>query len=275
VGCGLQESENTNQHERNNMTKQSSKLIALTAMFGLIASSLGCRSYHYCFRNASDSTSNRNDIKIHSDFPLDDQVVDLHKEVTFTISGTFKSEAGHQWFFNGSPITAESAPALGVTGYESNMLKITSASLTNCGFYSYENEPMDDRDGKKRKVSQTAELQIVYHPVVSPRMLGARSLQTVTVVYGTPIAGGGGNGTGCPGPYCGYANYSVSCPFTNGGQAYVTDNPGNAVVYHYGVPATNWGCGSNILPSPYPYRFKVFFKTSVPTGPYALTLVPN
>ena len=102
----------------------------------------------------------------------------------------------------------------------------------------------------------------------------AHTDQNVVVVYGTPVAGSGGSGTRCPGPYRGYVNYPGTWSMRNGGQATDGTGAGNPVVY-YGTPFTNMGCGPNVPANnanPF-YHFYIYFKGAVPSGPYPLKLV--
>jgi hypothetical protein len=112
------------------------------------------------------------------------------------------------------------------------------------------------------------------------------NLQNVPIVVsGRVIPGSGGEGTKCPGEYKGHVDFISQDPsggwyFRNGGQAYDSVDPSNTVVYHSGVPYTNYGCSSssntaNIPKSEYPYHFIIFFKNTVPSGTYELTMVTN
>ena len=234
------------------MTKQTSKIIAFAAVAGLVAGLTGCRTVRNG-QGETDLMQSHSGMEIRADYPLDSQIAELKQPVTFSIAGKFTRDTHHQWFFNGSLIDSNSAAALGVTGYDSPNLRIESASLANCGFYSYQNELANHC-----KSSATAQLLIVEH--------------TIIVVYGTPVAGGGSGTGSCPGTYKGYVQYPGSYYFPRGGQATDGGNSGNTVV-HYGVPFTNHGCSSSIPPSSYPYHFYIYFKNSVPSGPYPLKLV--
>lgn len=247
------------------MTKQSSKIIAFAAVAGLVAGLTGCRTVRNG-QSETDLMQSHSGMEIRADYPLDSQIAELKQPVTFSIAGKFTRDTHHQWFFNGSLIDSNSVAALGVTGYDSPNLRIESASLANCGFYSYQNELKNHSES-----SATAQLLIVEHQEARLQALSSVR-QTITVVYGTPVAGGGSGTGSCPGTYKGYVQYPGSYYFPRGGQATDGGNSGNTVV-HYGVPFTNHGCSSSIPPSSYPYHFYIYFKNSVPSGPYPLKLV--
>ena len=229
---------------------------------GLLAALTGCRC-----------TSCYSEKKV-ADYPLDNLVGEVSQPASFDIPGTFADNTVHRWFFNGSLIDSNAADALGITGYESPHLQIKSVTLQNCGFYTYSNQN-DSRGKFGHRSSATAQLLVAVHPETRLRAMAttASAAASATVVYGTPVAGSGGSGTTCPGPYKGYVNYSGSWKFPKGGQALDGNSAGNPVVY-YGVPFTNMGCGS-VPPSSYPYHFYIYFKGAVPSGPYPLKLEPN
>jgi hypothetical protein len=153
-------------------------------------------------------------------------------------------------------------------------LIIEKAKELHCGYYCYQNETVPVRPGDiiKRKVSETAELQMFSNCSI--------------VLSCLPKAGSSGGGTACPGPYIGFADYNNSNDpsggwyFPNGGQAFDPADPNHTctdtVVYHQGVPFTNRGCNTatNDIPaSVYPYHFTIYFKKTVPPVAYPLKLL--
>jgi hypothetical protein len=248
------------------MTKSTARLMLAAMLTGVIVGLTACR---FTGPSATLAASETEDPGTHKhNYPLDNQIVTNGTPASLVIPGDFPSAADqHRWFFNGAVIDAESAPALGVTNFDTQQLQIISASITNCGFYRYEN--------KSGRISETAQLLLA-----EPQPLAETNSMTpptTIVVYGTPI-GGGGTGTGCPGPYHGYVEYvnsqssSGGWLFLKGGQA-IDDGGLGACVVYYGVPFTNHGCGPNVPPSKYPYHFCIFFQGSVPAKPYPLKLV--
>src|ERR1039458_3893334 len=276
AGCGKQ-AKPTNL-KRNNMTKLISKIITLSAFAGLVAGLSGCRLVG---SGPQESVSTQPRIKSppEPDWPLGDQVVELGTNTTFKVNTGFmpwNRSRRPQWYFNGYPIDSITAPALGVQT-DGSQLRIDHVSLTNCGFYIYQDE---ESKGSHRKSSSTAELLVFSNSTVNVsdstiRMESASSaVQTITTVFGTPIGGQDGSGTaGCPGPYKGYVRYPGYFTFANGGTA--TDGTGaqNPVVY-YTIPFATPVCGATVpdRKSSELCYFYIFFKNSVPPGPYPLRL---
>src|ERR1017187_7222319 len=254
----------TNQPKGKYMNKKNSKKTALTAP----AKSVAGVPDHQAVNRRQDKrgSTQKHPAFLVPDLKLDDQVAVYGQSVTFGIKRKFPSTTRHRWFFNGSPIDAKFARALGVRGYDSPNLVIESADLINCGFYTYQNE-LPRKDGRfAQKTSATAQLWIARPEAAT----GA--LQTVVVVYGDVTPVGGHIGT-CPGRYVSYARYPAT-KFANGGLACDGKNANNAVVF-YGTPFTNRGCGIrcvNIPATPCYYIFCIFFKSQPPPGPYPLKL---
>ena len=154
------------------MTKLTSKITSLMVLAGFAASLAGCSMID---RKASSPSAH---------IPLDNQAVELGMPVNFDVGGRVNPDAKHHWIFNGSLIDEESAPALGVAGFDTPRLEIKKTSLDNCGFYSYEDEAGN--------ASETAQLLLTV-PQASTRMALESAAPAVTVVvYGTPVAGRGG-----------------------------------------------------------------------------------
>jgi hypothetical protein len=249
------------------MTTLSSNVIALAALTGVVASLVGCAS-----------TDGRHETSV-GKFPayaLPNQISEIRKPASFSVNEKFSHSPQNQWFFNGALIDSNSAPVLGVTDYDTPHLQITYVSPANCGFYIY-------RKYDSHKVSETAQLFVTERLSNRSELTPMAAIQTTTVVYGTPIAGKGGTtSTTCPGAYKGYVEYlnpgdptgAGSWAFPHGGQA--IDANGNWVVY-YGAPYSNHGCGPTIPAVPnFPnYHIYIFFKNSVPSGPYPITLIVN
>jgi len=227
-------------------------------------------------------------------YPLTNQLAAVNGRVKLTVPATdrdIRLRPYQQWFFNGFPLDAQSADALGVKGYNTSTLSIDQVKLINCGFYSYQNEndPQADKGPLSRAFSETSELLVVQsagpvQPTREEKELAAIAPPLGCVVYGTPVAGAGGVNGACPGKYVGYVEYdnpndpSEGWYLTNAtlnGMAFDNNllTHANTEVYYIGVPASNWACATNIPASKYPYHFRIYFKSgSVPSGAYGLTL---
>ena len=241
------------------MTKLASKIAAFAILMGLATGLTGCKSLGIASEHST--------VKLPA-YPLDNQVADLGKPASLHISGSRGDQ--HYWTFNGSLIDSESASALGVTGFDTSTLTITKTALKNCGFYVF-------HDGLGN-VSEASQLLVADRGNPSPRLALANIAQpSSVVVYGTPVAGGGGTGTACPGPYRGYVEYinyqtnSGLWAFPRGGTATDGSNANNTVVYYYGFPFTNHGCVP--MTKSGSYYFYIFFKGAVPSQPYPLKIV--
>jgi hypothetical protein len=276
--AGQKETANTN-NKRRNMIRHTLKVMAWIAIAGLVASSVGCRRE----RDSMVSPTTEG-------FPrhaLTNQIVQLHESFKFEVPATSIEILSHphqQWFFNGFPIDKDSAKMLGVTGFDTKTLSGEHAELINCGFYSYqnENEPELDKIPLSREFSETAQLLIISNHVHVEEALFIGGPPAGCVVYGIPIGGPGGIVNKCPGKYLGYVEYQNANDPSHGwyltdtnknGMAYDANPQAKTEVYYIGVPSTNWGCGTNIPASKYPYHFRIYFtKAPIPSGAYGLTL---
>jgi hypothetical protein len=104
------------------------------------------------------------------------------------------------------------------------------------------------------------------------------------VVFGTPLAGSGSQGT-CPGSYTGYVNYTKSLPqwgwapdTSNGNTIFTaTDTNRTNTKIQYGGAYGDNSCNQttvtvpNVPISPV-YRFTIYFTNNVPTNAYPITL---
>lgn len=238
---------------------------ALFSSVGLLAVLTACQPVH----EADDGK--RQDTEIRIKKQPQSQLVELRSPVEFTVEESVPrsfQRPTNRWFFNGNLIDGEVAGPLGLSNYDTPHLRINSASRTNVGFYSYLLEAEDEKGRIQSLHSGVVELMV---------FTGGHSPM---VVYGTPIAGPDGVGTSCPGPYVGYVCYtnandpSGGFYFKNGGTA-CDPNRKDTVVRYFGVPYTNSKCATNVPPSPYPYRFAIYFPSAMPSGPYPITLDPR
>jgi hypothetical protein len=240
-------------------------LAALFGLVGLLAALTACQSVH----DADNGKGRGTELHIKQQ-PLS-RLVEHGAPVEFTVEESvpkpFRSPT-HHWFFNGNLIDGDAAESLGLSSYNTPHLRVKNARPANVGFYSYLLEA-EDRNGCVHALQSGAAELMVFTGGHSP-----------TVVYGTPIAGPDGTGTSCPGPYVGYVSYtnpgdpSGGWYFKNGGAAYDA-NRRDTVVRYYGVPYTNSKCATNVPPSPYPYRFMIYFPANLPSGAYPITLNPK
>jgi hypothetical protein len=104
-------------------------------------------------------------------------------------------------------------------------------------------------------------------------------------VFGTPVAGSGGQSGGCPGQYVGYVIYVKPSPAwgwvpTAGTSLHTaTDtNRTDTWVVYTGRYGTDNGCAQTTVTIPHPpanpkYRFAVYFPNNLPTNAYPIQLV--
>jgi len=140
----------------------------------------------------------------------------------------------------------------------------------------------------KKQITPIITLAILAGAVV---LAGCSSTDTLirpndssVVVYGTPVSGGGSQGT-CPGHYVGYVNYTKTVaqgwgwePSTNATVYTASDGGGrtNTKVEYVGKKGDT-GCNQTSVTVPYPapsaaYRFTIYFTNNVPTTNYPLNL---
>jgi hypothetical protein len=240
-------------------------LSALFSSVALLAVLTACQSV----READDGKGQATEIRIKQQ--PQSKLVELRSPAEFTVEASVPKpfqRPTHHWFFNGNLIDGEAAGPLGLSNYDTPHLRIDSTSLTNVGLYSYLLEAEDGKGRAHFLHSSVVELMV---------FTGGHSPM---VVYGTPIAGSGGGGTGCPGPYVGYVRYSnVNDPsggfyFKKGGTAY-DPNRRDTKVRYYGVPYSNSKCATNVPTSSYPYTFAIYFRSDMPSGPYPIMLNPK
>lgn len=253
----------TTNRAKTSMKKQVLHLLAFLGLGVALAALTGCQ----CQKGSTDGRPSDGNVRIRQQ--PKSQLGKKGDPVDFDVRlvGPLLRAATHRWFFNGNLIDSyEAAKALGWASFDKPHLRIDKVSSANVGFYSYVLET-EDRKGYHALNSETVELLMFE--------------EGSTVVYGTPIGGPDGSGTACPGPYVGYVSYTnPSDPsggwyFKKGGKAYDNSGSTDPVARYFGVPYTNSKCDTNIPASPYPYRFKIYFRSHLPTGAYPITLEIN
>lgn len=210
--------------------------------------------------------------------PLD-QCVPFGGSATYSFVAS--NATGYQWLFNG--VTMDDQTNSSVT--------ISNVDLTSVGYYS-----AFVFNGGDSVPTRSAALDVYTSGTTSSGstsglMTGSTmSMSTFDlsdpsiVVYGLPIANGGGSGS-CPGRYAGYVTYLPPTGWgwltaTNATSYSATDtNLTTTKVQYYGGYG-DMGCHQTTVTIPYPayspqYRFTTYFPTGsqVPTNAYPLLLV--
>lgn len=212
-----------------------------------------------------------------------DQCLPLGSTATYSVVAT--NATSYQWMFNGTALD----------GGTNSSLVISNIALSNVGYYSafvYDGaDSVPTRSaaldvyvaggstGSSGSTSGTSGSPMRSSMMMSPMDSGGGFI----VVFGGPIASGGGSGS-CPGRYSGYVNYVPPSgwgylPSTNTTTYSATDtNATNTKLEYFGMYG-DVGCNLTTVTIPYPayspqYRFSVFFPsgTQVPTNAYPIIL---
>lgn len=172
---------------------------------------------------------------------------------------------GYQWLRNGVPLDDQTNASL----------VITNCSLSDVGYYScnlyLDIEVVPTRAASLMVYTNSTDPQTGVDPVV---------------VFGFPLLGSGGSGSGCPGHYAGYINYTKTsqqgwgwAPDTTGGNNVFIASDANRTdtkVQYIGGYGDG-GCNQTAVTLPTQpmspvYRFTIYFTNNVPTNAYAITL---
>lgn len=209
-----------------------------------------------------------------------DQCVPFGSTVTYSVVAS--NATGYQWLFNGVTMDDQT----------NSSVIVSNVDLTSVGYYS-----AFVFNGGDSVPTRSAALDVYTSGTTS---LGSTSSSTTgstmamsslltpgggpsIVVYGLPIANGGG-GASCPGKYAGYVNYIPTNGWgwviaTNANSYSATDtNLTTTKIQYYGGYG-DMGCHQTTVTIPYPayspqYRFTTYFPTGsqVPTNAYPLLL---
>jgi hypothetical protein len=192
----------------------------------------------------------------------EDQLVPIGSNTTFTVVAT-NGPLAYQWLRNGNAIG----------GQTNDSLNIGNAQVADVGLYTC-NVFKDTEFVPTRAASL-----MVFTSRIDPQT-GVDPI----VVFGTPLAGSGSQGT-CPGSYTGYVNYTKSLPqwgwapdTSNGNTIFTaTDTNRTNTKIQYGGAYGDNSCNQttvtvpNVPISPV-YRFTIYFTNNVPTNAYPITL---
>lgn len=210
--------------------------------------------------------------------PLD-QCVPLGSTVSYSVVAS--NATSYQWLFNGVTMDGETNPSV----------TIANVDLTSVGYYSAfvfnGGDSVPTRSAALNVYTSGATSSGSATPLMAGAMMAMSSLLSpdggdTIVVYGLPIANGGGSGT-CPGKYAGYVSYLPPTGWgwmtTNSTSYSATDtNLTTTRVQFYGSYG-DMGCHQTTVTIPSPayspqYRFATYFPSGsqVPTNAYPLLL---
>ena len=225
-----------------------------------------------------------------------DQVVPIGSDVVLSVQAN--NADGYQWLYNGVP----------VDGQTNNSLTIVNAGIGDVGLYSCEvfngGEMVPTRAASvevETTAGTTGASTITARPLAAKTTAGSALTASATtssmmvasmpaggpiVVFGTPLLGGGSQGS-CPGPYAGYVAYAKTisqgwgwAPISGVKALTAADGSGrtNTKVQYLGLYGDS-GCRTKTTVTiPYPtfspaYRFWIYFPNNVPpTNAYPITL---
>jgi len=245
--------------------------VAITAMTGFV---LALR--------AQDTTIDQSQFPVILQQPAD-QCVPAGSPVTFSVVAT--NVDSYQWYKNNTPID----------GQTNSNLTIANAAISDVGYYS----------AAAMKGFESVPTRMANFTVYTTS--GSKSSQTTTrnrfgtmstagmmstmdtggsggmTLWGTPVCGNGGSGSGCPGRYAGYVAFSKTvgygwAPTTGTTIHTATDNNRTDTKVYFQGQWGDAGCNTNSVAVANPmsqlYRFTIFFPTNtvVPTNIYPITL---
>src|ERR1035437_4514506 len=186
----------------------------------------------------------------------EDQAVAFGSNVTFTVNADIADS--YQWLHNG----------VMMDGQTNSTLTLGSVRIEDVGYYS-----CFVTKGTEAVPTRAAILNVYTLTAGEP-----------IIVYGTPFAGGGSQGT-CPGPYAGYVSYTKTvaqgwgwAPSPNTTVHTASDGAGRTdTKVQYGGRSGDNNCNQTSVTIPDPttstkYRFAIYFTNNVPTNAYPITL---
>ena len=223
-----------------------------------------------------------------------DQVVPIGSSVTLSVQAN--NADGYQWLINGVP----------ADGQTNSSLTIDSAGIGDVGLYSCNVSLTGGGTVPTRAASvdvettasaTTVSAATASSPAASTVTASALTASATTsgamaagmpaggpiVVFGTPLLGGGSQGS-CPGHYVGYVAYTKTAsqgwgwsPITGAPVITATDtNRTNTKIQYFGYYG-DAGCAQTTVTIPYPpfspaYVFWIYFTNNVPTNAYPIVL---
>ena len=212
-----------------------------------------------------------------------DQCLPVGSAATFTVQAT--NVDSYQWYLNGNPLD----------GQTNSSLTIPVLTTSDVGYYF-----ASVVKGSEAVPTRSANLNVYVvsgAPTISASLgLRVKSLSAnmaldlggggMITVFGAPVVSSGGSGTGCPGKYSGYVNFTKP-PSQGGGWSMDTtttvhtatdNNQTNTKVQYLGSYGDS-NCGQATVRVPDPgmsptYRFTIYFPsgTTVPTNSYGIIL---
>jgi hypothetical protein len=192
----------------------------------------------------------------------EDQLVPIGSNTTFTVVAT-NGPLAYQWLRNGNAIGGQTNDSLNIGNAQ-----VADVGLYTCNVFK-DTEFVPTRAASLMVFTSSIDPQTGVDPIV---------------VFGTPLAGSGSQGT-CPGSYTGYVNYTKSLPqwgwapdTSNGNTIFTaTDTNRTNTKIQYGGAYGDNSCNQttvtvpNVPISPV-YRFTIYFTNNVPTNAYPITL---
>lgn len=213
--------------------------------------------------------------------PLD-QCVPLGGTATYSVVAS--NATSYQWLFNGVTMDDQTNSSVTVSNVDLTSVGYYSAFVFNGGDSVPTRSAALDVFTSGTISSGTSSLLNTVNATLGSSLLapdgggGGGSI----VVYGLPIANGGGSGT-CPGKYSGYVNYLPPTGWgwipTNSTSYSAADTNLTTTKIQYSGAYGDMGCHLTTVTIPSPpyspqYRFTTFFPngTQVPTNAYPLLL---
>ncbi|MGA3284000.1 MAG: immunoglobulin domain-containing protein [Verrucomicrobiota bacterium] len=273
--------ENDSKNQKNLMNKRIPYIITLAAVTGLILIAGNTAQAQMTDPLLTDPVDQSGFPQITAQ-PLD-QAVPIGSNVVLSVQAI--NADSYQWLCNGVPID----------GQTNSILVIANVGTNDVGLYSCEvfngDQAVPTRMASVEAVATgngaasvnavtTASVTTSANVVMASGLLGGGPI----IVFGTPLSGGGRQGT-CPGPYAGVVAYTKTvsqgwgwAPITGATVLTAADGSGrtDTKVQYLGAYGDN-GCAQTTVTIPYPpispvYRFAIYFTNNVPTNAYPIVL---
>jgi len=214
-----------------------------------------------------------------------DQCIPVGSPVTFSVVAS--NVDSYQWYKNN----------VALDGQTNSSLLIASVAISDVAYYSA--AVVKSGDSVPTRMANlnvyTTSGSTTSTTTTKSRFTTTQSMGTMSAMdlggggmitmYGMPVAGGGGSGTGCPGKYSGYVNFIKTAsdgwgwaPTSGASSHTATDNNRSDTKVYFGGQYGDTGCGTNTVNVANPmspvYRFSIFFPqgVQVPTNAYPITL---